>query len=128
MSTGIADAGMRWKRADRPVPLPVQALDHATGYLMAAAVVRGIMRRLTTTQGTRAKLSLARTAQLLMDQREVQTPSALAPETAGDLQPGSERTPWGAARRLSPPASIDGTPMHWTLPASELGSAEPRWL
>jgi len=36
MSTGIADAGMQSARGDRRVPLPVQALDHATGYLMAA--------------------------------------------------------------------------------------------
>lgn len=31
MSSGIADAGMRWKTADTPIPLPVQAIDHATG-------------------------------------------------------------------------------------------------
>lgn len=31
MSIGIAEAGMRWQQAERPVPLPVQALDHATG-------------------------------------------------------------------------------------------------
>lgn len=40
MSSGIADQGMRRAKADRPVPLPVQALDHATGYLMAAAALR----------------------------------------------------------------------------------------
>ena len=38
MSAGIADAGMRKLGKDRPTPMPVQALDHATGYLMAAAV------------------------------------------------------------------------------------------
>ena len=38
MSCGIADAGMRQPGRDRPTPLPVQALDHATGYLLAAAV------------------------------------------------------------------------------------------
>ncbi len=26
MSCGIADAGMAWKHADKPVPLPLQAL------------------------------------------------------------------------------------------------------
>ena len=31
MSTGIAERGMTWKGADKPVPLPVRALDHATG-------------------------------------------------------------------------------------------------
>jgi crotonobetainyl-CoA:carnitine CoA-transferase CaiB-like acyl-CoA transferase len=33
MSSGIAEAGMRAAGSDKPVPLPVQALDHATGYL-----------------------------------------------------------------------------------------------
>ena len=31
MSTGIAAAGRAWCGGDKPVPLPVQALDHATG-------------------------------------------------------------------------------------------------
>jgi len=31
MSCGIADAGMRRMNRDRPTPLPVQALDHASG-------------------------------------------------------------------------------------------------
>jgi hypothetical protein len=45
MSAGIADEGMRRFGKDRPTPLPVQALDHATGYLMATAVVRALRRR-----------------------------------------------------------------------------------
>ena len=44
---GIADAGMQWLSRPQPTPLPVQALDHATGYLMAAAVVRGLIARAT---------------------------------------------------------------------------------
>ncbi len=62
MSTGIAGAGLRSGLADRPTPLPVQALDHATGYLMAAAVLAGLAGRLRDGRGTRARLSLARTA------------------------------------------------------------------
>ena len=42
MSTGIAAHGMAMAGVDRPRPLPVQALDHATGYLMAAAVLYGL--------------------------------------------------------------------------------------
>ena len=127
MSSGIADAGMRWKRADRPFPLPVQALDHATGYLMAAAAVRGITQRMTTGRGTIARLALARTARLLIDLGDQPSASALAQETAADLDGAVERTTWGDARRLSAPVSIGGTPMRWSLPACELGSAEPRW-
>src|SRR5262249_44968017 len=42
MSSGIADEGKRRATVEKPTPLPVQALDHATGYLMAAAAVRGL--------------------------------------------------------------------------------------
>src|SRR5690606_42020592 len=35
MSCGIADAGMRQLGQSKPTPLPVQALDHATGYRSA---------------------------------------------------------------------------------------------
>ena len=45
MSCGIAHEGMVRKNVAHPVPLPVQALDHATGYLMAAAVLRAIRVR-----------------------------------------------------------------------------------
>ncbi len=128
MSAGIADASMRWRSADRPVPLPAQALDHATGYLMAAAAVHGLNERLATGNGTQAQLSLARTAKLLVDHGEVAPGPALADETAGDRDAAIEHTPWGNAQRLRPPASIDGAPMRWDLPASDLGSASPHWL
>ncbi len=127
MSAGIADAGMRWKTAERPIPLPVQALDHATGYLLAAAAVRGVARRLSDGRGSRAQFALARTARLLVEQGDQPSSSSVARETEADLAAGIERTPWGDARRLSPPASIDGTPMRWDSPAAELGSSEPVW-
>jgi hypothetical protein len=60
MSAGIADAGMRMLGKDRPTPLPVQALDHATGYLMAAVVVRGLTQRMAAGQGFEGRTSLAR--------------------------------------------------------------------
>jgi hypothetical protein len=127
MSAGIADAGTRKAGAERPTPLPVQALDHATGYLMAAAAVRGITRRITDGRGTRAQFALARTARLLTEQGDQPTSSSVACETEADLAAGVEHTSWGDARRLSPPVSIDGTPMRWELPAAELGSSEPLW-
>src|SRR5262245_45162014 len=66
MSSGIADAGMKLLGKDRPTPLPVQALDHTTGYLMAAAAICGLAQRAATGQGYTAHTSLARTAQLLV--------------------------------------------------------------
>jgi crotonobetainyl-CoA:carnitine CoA-transferase CaiB-like acyl-CoA transferase len=128
MSAGIAEAGMRWRRTERPYPLPVQALDHGTGYLLAAAAVRAIVTRLETGFGTQARLSLARTAKLLIDHGESAAGvPAFAAETAADRAPDIERTAWGNAQRLRPPASIDGASMHWDAPASPLGSAEAVW-
>ena len=42
MSAGISDSGRIWAGKEGPHPLPVQALDHATGYLMAAACLSAI--------------------------------------------------------------------------------------
>ena len=66
MSCGMADAGMRGLGADRPTALPVQALDHATGYIMAAAAVRGLADLLARGTGGGVRASLARTAALLV--------------------------------------------------------------
>ena len=120
MSSGIADAGMQWKNADKPTPLPVQALDHATGYLMAAAAIRLLGR------GGSARLSLARTAKLLIEQG-AGTDEALRAEDENDQGLVVEQTPWGPAHRLHVPLKITGTPLQWVLPATELGSHRAQW-
>ncbi|HEU5374244.1 MAG TPA: CoA transferase, partial [Ktedonobacteraceae bacterium] len=61
MSSGIAHTGMVEAHQNRPFPLPVQALDHATGYLLAAAAVHGLIRRITDGRGLEVRASLART-------------------------------------------------------------------
>ena len=127
MSAGIAEAGMNWRKGDKPVPLPVQALDHATGYLMAATAIRAVTRRLSEAIGIEAHLSLARMSSLLIQAGGLGCGLPLEPETSDDLVPGIENTEWGEARRLKPPARIVGIEMQWTHPASSLGSALPMW-
>jgi crotonobetainyl-CoA:carnitine CoA-transferase CaiB-like acyl-CoA transferase len=126
MSSGIADAGMRQLGRDRPTPLPVQALDHATGYIMAAAAIRGLTRRLATGTGTSARASLARTATLLTSLPATEA-TPLSPNAPDDLLDEIEQTSWGPARRLRPPANIEGAPMRWDRPATQLGSAAASW-
>jgi hypothetical protein len=143
MSCGIAEHGMRMQGARKPVPLPVQALDHATGYLLAAAVLRGLLFRVTENRAMQARLSLARTAKLLMDASPGSlgdasaagsgagsAPSiglALAPVGEADFSPLIEHTEWGPARRLLPPVTVGGAPMAWDRPAASLGSSPPRF-
>lgn len=123
MSCGIAEAGMRWRSADKPVPLPVQALDHASGYIMAAAVLHGLIRRCQDGAGSIVKLALAGTAHLLMS-APAQAGRAFLPVEDADFNVVEERTAWGPARRLAPPCDVAGIPMRWERAAGPL-RAEP---
>lgn len=126
MSCGIAEAGMRWKNAEKPFPLPVQALDHATGYFMAAAALSALTRAIKDGSRLTARLSLARTAALLMDMSGDRS-GDLKGSNAGDLDTWVEETPWGPAKRLKPAIQVEGTPMRWDRPASALGSSPASW-
>ncbi len=125
MSCGIAAAGMLHFGADRPRPLPVQALDHATGYLCAAAAVNAWQDRLDGTV-RHAQLSLARTAVELM-QTAASDPTA--PEPA--LDPTdllAQETAWGPGLRLPSAIRISGVDAGFDVPARGLGTAAPRWV
>ena len=128
MSSGIAEAGTSWKGADRPVPLPVQALDHATGYFMAAASLRGLALRLREQTAISARLSLARTAAALIGSGEEAVGPAFTDMSEADYALEIERTPWGPARRLRSPLKIGDVRLRWDRPAAELGSAQAQWI
>ena len=84
MSCGIAAAGALAAGRDEPFPLPVQALDHATGYLLAAEVGRALTRRLTRSAVSRIRASLIGTANLLWSlPRPTDLPPAPSP---GDFE------------------------------------------
>lgn len=131
MSCGIADAGMQWASqktiTNKPTPLPVQALDFATGYIMAATVLRALDNMLQGKGTKNAKLSLARTAELLKAHKQDRPEAAMITATKNDFAPNLEQTPWGKANRLCPAATITGTTMKWDSSACEFGSARAKW-
>lgn len=126
MACGIAHAGMLWQGSDKPTPLPVQALDHATGYMMAAAVLKGLYHRLHAQQGYRARLSLARTAAFLMAHPQRQE-TAFPARSRYDELPFYEWSSFGLGARLKPPLWLAGTPLAWSRAPSPLGSDEAKW-
>jgi hypothetical protein len=125
MSAGIAAAGADAAGADHPVPLPVQALDHGCGYLVAAAVGRALTRRLTASAVSRIRLSLIGTANLLWS---LPRPAGQPPmPKPGDFPLTDTHTAWGPARRVPVPGSIAGIDARWRLEAGPLGRHRPTW-
>ncbi len=128
MSSGIASYGMDMSGADKPTPLPVQALDHGTGYLIAAAVLKCLRERAEIGTVMSARLSLARVAHLLATSKRDTLHVGIAPETSADCDPALERTVWGDAKRIRFPLQIDGIPFEWAYPAGQLRTSKPEWL
>ena len=128
MSSGIANYGMETSGADKPTPLPVQALDHSTGYLIAAAVLKCLKERADTGTVLSARLSLARVAHLLTASKREALHAGMAPEISGDCEPVVERTVWGDAKHIRFPLLLDGIPFEWAYPAGRLRTSKPEWL
>lgn len=107
MSTGIAaHAGM-----DRPRPLPVQALDHGTGWFAAHGVMTALHRRATEGGSWHVRLSLARTAEWLHD---------LGPRPAAEVSE-VDPAPW-----LTETDSDFGPLRHIRIPCATVEPAGPR--
>jgi len=125
MSTGIAWNG----GLDRaPDPLPVQALDQATGYWMAACALKGLADRRARGRGGVWRVSLARTAELLASAAPGdETEPALGPAPEDAYRDEAEATAWGPARRLLPPAWVGAADWRWDRPAGPLRADPPDW-
>lgn len=127
MSCGIAHHGMQINQAGKPVPLPVQALDHATGYLLAASVLRGLNHLYTNNRSSRARVSLARTAGLLLQEPLSVVTGTLNGCSEDDFQNQLESTDWGKVARLKFPFTLPGVTPAWLIPAGELRVHQPVW-
>ena len=128
MSAGIAERGRVAVGASHPCPLPAQALDHGTGYLLVAAVCRGLARAIVDGQASDTRLSLARTAKLLTDlgdDGDIRAPDVSTDEAARWLEPAS--TAFGAVQRVRCPVRIEGLGPRWTIDAGPLGVDAPAW-
>jgi hypothetical protein len=123
MASGIAHAGMIAAGADRPRPLPAQALDHGSGYLLAAGVIRALTTRHRSGDGSRVQVALARTAQWLQAlDGETELPAPITEDELAAHYCDTVTGPLGEVRRVTCPGSIDGFDVGWTSPPVALGS------
>ena len=122
MSCGIAWRGRELAGTGKPTPLPAQALDHATGYLIAAAVCRGLTRRVQTGDTSLVRLSLARSARLLIELGDlgVITGEAASPAAVQTWLEEADSA-FGRVQRVRCPGQIEGATPAWHIPAGPLG-------
>ncbi len=126
MSCGLADAGMRETGAEQPVPLPAQALDYATGFVLAAAVGTALTRREREGMARDIRCSLIGTANVLLRHH---TPDQIGatPVDWGSEDVEQADTFWGPARRVPVPAAIEGFVPALAVEPGPFGRHEPRW-
>ncbi|MFI1727053.1 CoA transferase [Streptomyces sp. NPDC020489] len=113
---------------ERPGALPAQALDHGTGYLLAAAVLRALTEQSREGGSRVVRLALARTAQWLMNEVPADAPGD-AGEAYVDPRPWLAETDSGVGRlryALSP-VSFTGGPVDWARPPGGWGTDPARW-
>jgi crotonobetainyl-CoA:carnitine CoA-transferase CaiB-like acyl-CoA transferase len=104
-----------------PGALPAQVLDHATGYLAAAAALLALRRQRRDGGTHHVRLSLAGTAAWLQG----------LPRSAREEVPEVDAAPYlqqvGPLTLAAPPGTVDGRALHWPDPPPSFGTAPPRW-
>lgn len=123
VATGIAATE---GSAGEPGALPAQALDHGTGYLLAAAVLRALTEQSYDGGGRSVRLALARTAHWLTGGIRP-TAATGAPYAGPDAWLAETDSPLGRLRHALPPVSFAGGPADWARPPLPWGSDSARW-
>ncbi|MER6573027.1 CoA transferase [Streptomyces sp. NPDC001093] len=123
VATGIAATE---GSAEAPGALPAQALDHGTGYLLAAAVLRALTEQSYDGGGRLVRLALARTAHWLTDGIRP-TAATGAPYDGPDAWLAETDSALGRLRHALPPVSFTGGPADWARPPVPWGSDGARW-
>ncbi|HET9170478.1 MAG TPA: CoA transferase [Actinospica sp.] len=114
------------KSGDRPGALPAQALDHATGYLLAATVLHAVTRRLTEGGTWHVHAHLARTAHSLP---ALGGPAAAPPSTQPDLADclAERQTRQGLLRYPLPALTLRTRSLDYPTVGGAWGTDEPRF-
>jgi len=121
---GAAAAGVECPKA-----LPCQALDHASGYLMAFAAMVALSRRMTEGGSWHVRVALARTAHWFQELGRIETGldcADIALEDIADLVEEHD-SGFGRLTAVRHAAQLSETPAYWARPSMPLGSHHPVW-
>lgn len=126
VQAGCGIAAIEADPEGRPGALPAQALDHGTGYLLAAGVLRALTERQSDGRGRLLRFSLAWTAHWLMH--------GISSEPVGRrvYEPTDWLTeidsPYGRLRHALPPLHYEGSPGNWETPPTRWGTDPATWV
>ncbi len=109
-----------------PRPLPCQALDHASGALMAFGIIAALHRRAAEGGSWHVRVSLAGTGRWLRGLGRNPDGFAVAPPDLSDCTELSS-TPFGTVTGARHAVRMSATPAKWVLPAVPLGTHAAAW-
>ena len=112
-----------------PRELPAQALDHASGYLMAFGAMMALMRKAQEGGSWHVRVSLAQTGHWLTGLGRVANGFACAEPSGEELRAvtGEIDTPFGRLSFVKHAARLSETPASWERPPVRLGTHAPLW-
>lgn len=127
--SGIGHAGGVAVGKDGMKHLPCQALDHASGYLMALGAMMGRLRQAREGGSWLVRVSLARTGRWLqsLGKQDAMDAEDMTLEGIGDLIEDYGDTPFGRMTGVKPAAQLSLTPAYWATKTVRPGTHPPAW-
>ncbi len=112
-----------------PKPLPVQALDHASGHFLALGALAGLYRRATEGGSWHVRVSLARTGHWIRGLGRVPGGLGCAAPSRDDVAAFLEESESGFGRLscVRHAALLSATPPRWDWPSVSPGTHAPSW-
>jgi crotonobetainyl-CoA:carnitine CoA-transferase CaiB-like acyl-CoA transferase len=128
-ANGLNAAEAEAASADKPLPLPCQELDHATGYLMALGAMTALHRRATDGGSWHVRCSLAQTGHWFRQLGRVERGLELPDPEFDAVRDLMEESPSGFGHLIGVrnSAIMSETPTHWVRPSVPLGTNPPAW-
>jgi crotonobetainyl-CoA:carnitine CoA-transferase CaiB-like acyl-CoA transferase len=128
-ASGFNEAEAQAAGADRPRPLPAQALDHAAGYLMSFGAITALARRCTEGGSWHIRVSLAQTGKWLRQLGRIEDGLSCHETSFDDVQDLLEERDSGFGRltAIRHAAQLSETPARWERPSMPLGAHPAAW-
>ncbi|MEA2978498.1 MAG: hypothetical protein QOF91_2867 [Alphaproteobacteria bacterium] len=112
-----------------PKPLPAQALDHATGYLMAFGAMTALKRRATEGGSWHVRCSLAQTGHWVRNLGRIDGGLNYSDPSFDEVRDLMEESAssFGRLTAVRNSAVMSETPTRWARPSVPLGTHAPEW-